>query len=243
MAETSLLWVDHLLPQVRYRQFVLSFDGPMAVRLGYDSALLGKVCRAFAHRLSQSLRRRVRQHHCRKTVARLHPGIVTVVQRFRSDLGLYVHLHCLVTDGAFEDPDDPDLHPIFFPAPELQDEDLVAILERLSRDLDADDEVPDVDEGIAACVQLALSTPAATTPIATPATHLNVHALGSGRPRTAAHRRPRPPTDPDVQISRIRLLDSRLRCSTIDGLDDLRLRERIPLKQPIESFPGHLCTL
>ena len=27
----------------------------------------------------------------------------TVVQRFRSDLGLYVHLHCLATDGAVEE--------------------------------------------------------------------------------------------------------------------------------------------
>lgn len=38
----------------------------------------------------------------------LHPGIVTVVQRFRSNLGLYVHLHCLVTDGAFEESDDDE---------------------------------------------------------------------------------------------------------------------------------------
>jgi hypothetical protein len=28
------------------------------------------------------------------------------VQRFRSDLGLYVHLHCLVTDGAYEEQGD-----------------------------------------------------------------------------------------------------------------------------------------
>ena len=30
------------------------------------------------------------------------PGPMAV-QRFRSDLGLYVHLHCLVTDGAYEE--------------------------------------------------------------------------------------------------------------------------------------------
>lgn len=29
----------------------------------------------------------------------------TVVQRFRSDLGLYMHLHCLITDGAFAERD------------------------------------------------------------------------------------------------------------------------------------------
>ena len=38
-------------------------------------------------------------------VETLHAGVFTVVQRFRSDLGLYVHLHCLITDGAFEERD------------------------------------------------------------------------------------------------------------------------------------------
>jgi hypothetical protein len=32
----------------------------------------------------------------------MRAGVFTAVQRFRSDLGLYVHLRCLVTDGAFE---------------------------------------------------------------------------------------------------------------------------------------------
>ena len=40
--------------------------------------------------------------------------MVTVVQRFRSDLGLYVHLHCLVTDGAYEEQGDGELR--FLPA-------------------------------------------------------------------------------------------------------------------------------
>jgi hypothetical protein len=31
------------------------------------------------------------------------PAVFTVVQRFRSDLGLYNPLHCLVTDGAYEE--------------------------------------------------------------------------------------------------------------------------------------------
>lgn len=36
MAEGAALLVDHVLPAVGYRQWVLSFQGPMAVRLGYD---------------------------------------------------------------------------------------------------------------------------------------------------------------------------------------------------------------
>ena len=33
----AALLVDHVLPAVGYRQWVLSFPGPMAVRLGYDA--------------------------------------------------------------------------------------------------------------------------------------------------------------------------------------------------------------
>ncbi len=44
MAETAALLVEHRLPDVPWRQWVLSFEGPMAVRLGYDRRLLGRVC-------------------------------------------------------------------------------------------------------------------------------------------------------------------------------------------------------
>ncbi|MBL4689188.1 MAG: transposase [Nannocystaceae bacterium] len=36
-------------------------------------------------------------------MSRLHAGIIIVLQRFRSDLRLYVHLHYLVADGVFEE--------------------------------------------------------------------------------------------------------------------------------------------
>jgi len=54
---------------------------------------------------------------------------------------------------------------------------------------------------------------------------------------------PRPPTDPDVQISRIRLFGSRFRCLTVDAVDHDRRRERIPLQQIFKSWPTHLGSL
>ena len=147
MGETAALWVEHLLPPVAYRQFVLSFDGSMAHRLGYDVELLGRVCRSLARRVSQSLRRRVKREHRLDTVATLHPGIVTVIQRFRSDLGLYVHLHRLVTDGAFEASND-DEAPQFRELSAPSDSDLVDVLRQLADDLggSTDDDV-DIDPG------------------------------------------------------------------------------------------------
>ncbi|MGB1016748.1 MAG: transposase [Nannocystaceae bacterium] len=45
----------------------------------------------------------MKHEHDLATSGTLHPGVLVVVQRFRSDLGLFVHLHCLVTDGCFEE--------------------------------------------------------------------------------------------------------------------------------------------
>lgn len=48
LAEGAALLVDHVLPAVGNRQRVLSFEGPMAQRLGYDRALLAEVAGALA---------------------------------------------------------------------------------------------------------------------------------------------------------------------------------------------------
>src|SRR5690606_24339424 len=106
MAEGAALLVDEVLPPVGYRQWVLTFEGSMAVRLGYDSELLCRVSRCFAHRVSQHVRRAVKRHHGLPSMANLQAGVLSVVQRFRADLGLFVHLHDLVTDGAFAELED-----------------------------------------------------------------------------------------------------------------------------------------
>ena len=54
MVEGAALLVDHVLPAVEYRQWVLSFGGPLAVRLGYDRSLLAAVSRRLARVASSS---------------------------------------------------------------------------------------------------------------------------------------------------------------------------------------------
>ena len=53
MAEGAALLVDHVLPAVGYRQWVLSFPGPMAVRLGYDAPLLAAIAGRLARAVMQ----------------------------------------------------------------------------------------------------------------------------------------------------------------------------------------------
>jgi len=55
MAAGAALLVDHVLPAVGYRQWVLSFQGPLAVRLGYDTDLLAAVCEKLARALMHGL--------------------------------------------------------------------------------------------------------------------------------------------------------------------------------------------
>ena len=83
------------------------------------------------------------------------------MQRFRSDLGLFVHLHALVTDGCFEAPAVTGDAVAFMPAIGLGEQELLRTLQRLHADLaehlevGGDDGEP-VDEALVAGVQLGL---------------------------------------------------------------------------------------
>ncbi len=81
-----------------------------------------------------------------------------VVQRFRSDLGLFVHVHALVTDGAFEESGGEVR---FMPASTPTPERLTAVLAQVHKAVAAvtgDDDL-DMDPALAACVQLGLAGP------------------------------------------------------------------------------------
>lgn len=195
MAEGAALLVDHVLPAVGYRQWVLSFPGPMAVRLGYDAPLLAAIAGRLARAVMQDMRRGVKQQHGLASVAALHAGVFTVVQRFRSDLGLYVHLHCLVTDGAYEEQDDGELR--FLAAPPPTPERMTAVLAQVHEVVRAADDDLDIDPALAACVQLSLAgphlapdSPSAPPPMTLSAFGMNLHAAttADGRDRKQLER-------------------------------------------------------
>ena len=180
MAEGAALLVDHVLPAVGYRQWVLSFPGPMAVRLGYDAPLLAAIAGRLARAVMQDMRRGVKQQHGLASVAALHAGVFTVVQRFRSDLGLYVHLHCLVTDGAYEEQDDGELR--FLAAPPPTPERMTAVLAQVHEVVSAADDDLDIDPALAACLQLSLAGPHGGSP--------RVHGVIEGGHRVATRLKP-----------------------------------------------------
>ncbi len=149
---------------------VLHPPAPMAVRLGYDAPLLAAIAGRLARAVMQDMRRGVKQQHGLASVAALHAGVVTVVQRFRSDLGLYVHLHCLATAGAYEEHNDGKLR--FLPAPPPTPERMTAVLAQVHEVIRAADDDLDIDPALAAPPpppQLALDfDPAESSPTSSP---------------------------------------------------------------------------
>ncbi|MBK8260337.1 MAG: transposase [Nannocystis sp.] len=149
----------------------------MAVRLGYDAPLLAAIAGRLARAVMQDMRHRVKQQHGLASVAALHAGVFTVVQRFRSDLGLYVHLHCLATDGAYEEQNDGELR--FLAAPPPPPERMMAVLAQVHEVIRAADDDLDLDPALAACVQLSLAGPhpAPGSPSAPPPMTLSAFAV------------------------------------------------------------------
>ena len=123
----------------------------------------------------------VKERHGLDSVEPLHAVVFMVVQRSRGDLGLFVHLHALATDGAFEEGGGALR---FLPAPTPTPPCMMAVLAQVHRVLapvDDDDDL-DMDPALCACVQLALAGPRLVSP-AQPASSppRTVSALGMHR--------------------------------------------------------------
>lgn len=120
--------------------------------------LLATVAEGLVRAVMHDMRWSVKERHGLTSVEPLRAGVFTVVQRFRSDLGLYVHLHCLATDGAFEELGaDVRFLPAVTPTPER----MMAVLAQVHKAVAAaaENDDLDMDPALSACVQLGLSGP------------------------------------------------------------------------------------
>jgi hypothetical protein len=97
MAETAAHLVDHVLPDVPYRQWVLSLPHRVRFLCAHDHELCAGVRRIFAHAVSGHYRRRAEK----LGVAVPRTGAVVFEQRFDSALRLNLHFHGLWADGVF----------------------------------------------------------------------------------------------------------------------------------------------
>jgi hypothetical protein len=128
MANTAASLVDHVLPKVPVRQWVLTLPYPLRYRCAWDAMLMSEVLRAFMRALFADQRRRARRVH---GIERGHNGSVTFIQRFGSALNLAPHFHTLVLDGVYPGPS-YDLGS-FVPLPPPETEDIARVLAGTAR--------------------------------------------------------------------------------------------------------------
>jgi len=94
MTETAAHLVDHVIPRVPVRQWVLTVPHRLRYRIGYDHDLCKRFLRALCRELSTYYRNK--SGH-----AEGQTGSVTFIQRFNSGLALSPHFHLLALDGVF----------------------------------------------------------------------------------------------------------------------------------------------
>jgi hypothetical protein len=97
MADTAAHLVDHVLPHVPVRQWVLTVPFALRYRMAYDRKVLREVRRVFLRTIFAHLRRRARALGLDDPEC----GAVAFVQRFGSAINLNPHLHVLVIDGVY----------------------------------------------------------------------------------------------------------------------------------------------
>ncbi len=135
MIETSAHLIDHVLPAVPIRQWVLAFPWPLRLLLSTRPATVSRVLAIVTRAIETALIRRAGK--TRKGGA--CGGIVTLIQRFGGSLNLNVHLHMLVLDGVYaNDHGKLRFQPSPAPAPAMMTQLLDTIVLRVLRCLERD---------------------------------------------------------------------------------------------------------
>ena len=97
MTELALEWTRFVLPRVRLRQWVLSLPFWLRIPLAYRHALALEVHAVAGKQIERWYRKKAK-----RLGVDGRTGMITVIQRFGSDLACNVHFHSIVTDGVHD---------------------------------------------------------------------------------------------------------------------------------------------
>ena len=126
MAETAAHLVDHVLPPLPMRQWVLSLPKRLRYYLQRDREALNAVLRIFLDEIERHLR-----VHSPGAGPDARAGAVAFIHRFGSSLNLHTHFHVCVIDGVFEP--EPDHGVRFIAVEELDAGDAEAVQAQVRR--------------------------------------------------------------------------------------------------------------
>jgi hypothetical protein len=107
MHGTAATLCDRVLPDVPYRQWVLTLPRWLRRPVARDAKILSAVHRIFVTEVERAYLNTTALE-VRDRGDERHGGSVTFVQRFSSNLGLHVHFHLLAADGVFVRARSPD---------------------------------------------------------------------------------------------------------------------------------------
>jgi hypothetical protein len=146
MNETARHLAERVFPEVRTRQWVLSFPFELRWALAFHHALVLDLARITYEESARRYRRL-----CRDSGLRLpRGGAFFVMQRFGSDLRLNVHLHALFLDGTFGE--DGAFFTAPAPSPKEVEQILASIVARANELLEErQDALEDIDDGERSC--------------------------------------------------------------------------------------------
>ena len=128
MSAGALTLVDHVLPDVPLRQFVLTLPFPLRFPLAFDGKLLGQVVRIFTDTVATWYQKQ----HVERGLPPGESGAVTVIHRANSDLRLNPHLHTIFLAGVYS-PDGDGKGRMFHPSPAPTQEDVEQLVQRASK--------------------------------------------------------------------------------------------------------------
>lgn len=97
MAESAAHLIDHVLPKVPIRQWVVSFPWPLRMLFAARPEALSRCLAVITRAIQTDLTQRAGL----KVSSGARTGVVTVIQRFGSALNLNIHLHMLILDGVY----------------------------------------------------------------------------------------------------------------------------------------------
>jgi len=126
MAESAAHLVDHVLPPLPVRQWVLSLPKRLRYHLHHDRAALNCTLRIFLDEIERLLRA-----HSPGAGPDARAGAVAFIHRFGSSLNLHTHFHVCVIDGVFEP--DPQGGVRFYAVDEMDTHDAEAVQGRVRR--------------------------------------------------------------------------------------------------------------
>ena len=124
MAQTAAHLVDHVIPPVPVRQWVLALPIPLRLLLAAQPKLVTPVLQVVHRVITRFL---LDQAGLKADEA--DSGAVTLIQRFGSAANLNIHLHCLVLDGVYRC--NTEGEPVFIEVPAPTDEALQTVLHKI----------------------------------------------------------------------------------------------------------------